>query len=418
MVDVNETTVANSSISNKRKYLAEKPEGKKDGKGSTTDALLDTASNISSSTIEKKKKRKNKHGSRAKKHVAMDKKEKSAARLPQSATDWSSNWKSLLQQMEEENKNSSLTKMKSNYSKNNYFKKSCESDTKRQNDSEVSSKIGNAKSPEVWFDGVDECLIEQSAIDISSKKAENHKGTQKPVKEDPLIKDKSFSGFTKAIAMDCEMVGVGFKGSDSVLARVSIVNHFGHCVYDKYVKAREKVTDYRTAVSGIRASDIENANDFKLVQKEVSDILNKRILVGHAIRHDLKVLFLDHPKRMIRDTSTYKPFRALFGGRTPSLKNLSARMLGVSVQQGEHSSVQDAQAAMRLYTMFRKDWEKDSNMRSIKNVVRSEIKSSSQVSNNQGDIAKSKETEKNICKMPPLSSDLKRKNQLKYVDSD
>ena len=73
-----------------------------------------------------------------------------------------------------------------------------------------------------------------------------------------------------------------------------------------------------------------------------------------------QVLFLDHPKRMIRDTSTYKPFKAAFGGRTPSLKNLSSRMIGVAVQQGEHSSVQDAQAAMRLYTMFKKDWEKDS----------------------------------------------------------
>merc|ERR1712018_153726 len=119
--------------------------------------------------------------------------------------------------------------------------------------------------------------------------------------------------------------------------------------------------------------DIENANDFKVVQKEVSDILNDRILVGHAIRHDLKVLFLDHPKRMIRDTSTYKPFRAVFGGRTPSLKNLSARMLGVSVQQGEHSSVQDAQAAMRLYTMFRKDWEKDSTKRNRKDLSKDTV---------------------------------------------
>ncbi len=80
--------------------------------------------------------------------------------------------------------------------------------------------------------------------------------------------------------------------------------------------------------------------------------------MGHALKHDLKVLFLTHPKRMIRDTSAYKPFRAAFRGRTPSLKNLTARMVGVSVQEGEHSSVQDAQAAMRLYTMFRKEWEK------------------------------------------------------------
>ena len=56
------------------------------------------------------------------------------------------------------------------------------------------------------------------------------------------------------------MVGVGFGGKDSVLARVSIVNHFGHCIYDKYVKPREKVTDYRTAVSGIRPEDIEDGS--------------------------------------------------------------------------------------------------------------------------------------------------------------
>ena len=28
-------------------------------------------------------------------------------------------------------------------------------------------------------------------------------------------------------------------------------------------------------------------------------------------------------------------------------------------QEGEHSSIQDAQAAMRLYTMFKKQWEAD-----------------------------------------------------------
>ena len=61
-------------------------------------------------------------------------------------------------------------------------------------------------------------------------------------------------------------------------------------------------------------------------------MLTGRVLVGHSIKHDLKVLFLDHPRKMIRDTSSYKPFRASFGGRTPGLKNLTARMLGVSVQ--------------------------------------------------------------------------------------
>ena len=66
------------------------------------------------------------------------------------------------------------------------------------------------------------------------------------------------SRLTKAVAMDCEMVGVGSGGEDSVLARVSLVNQFGKCIYDKYVKPREHVTDYRTEFSGIRPADLKN----------------------------------------------------------------------------------------------------------------------------------------------------------------
>lgn len=57
--------------------------------------------------------------------------------------------------------------------------------------------------------------------------------------------------------MDCEMVGVGPDGNDSALARISIVNQFGHCVYDKFVKPKEQVTDYRTWVSGVRPEDLK-----------------------------------------------------------------------------------------------------------------------------------------------------------------
>lgn len=57
---------------------------------------------------------------------------------------------------------------------------------------------------------------------------------------------------TRCYALDCEMVGVGPTTEESALARVSIVNEFGFCFYDKYVCPRVPVTDYRTAVSGIR----------------------------------------------------------------------------------------------------------------------------------------------------------------------
>lgn len=53
------------------------------------------------------------------------------------------------------------------------------------------------------------------------------------------------------------MVGVGPKGEESIAARVSIVNQHGKCVYDKYIRPAEPVTDYRTAVSGIRPENLK-----------------------------------------------------------------------------------------------------------------------------------------------------------------
>lgn len=159
---------------------------------------------------------------------------------------------------------------------------------------------------------------------------------------------------TKHIAMDCEMVGVEIGVNKNMLARISLVNSNGDCVYDKFVKPTEPVLDYRTKVSGVRPRDLENATDFKIVQKEVSDILKSRILVGHALKNDLKVLYLSHPKHSMRDTSKFKKFRE---GRTPALKKLAKKYLGATIQEGEHSSVQDAFAAMQLYKMFKKEWE-------------------------------------------------------------
>jgi len=53
------------------------------------------------------------------------------------------------------------------------------------------------------------------------------------------------------VAIDCEMVGVGLDGIESALARVTIVNYYGVIILDKYVRPMERVTDFRTEVSGI-----------------------------------------------------------------------------------------------------------------------------------------------------------------------
>ncbi|KAI6076032.1 Gem-associated protein 5 isoform X1 [Aix galericulata] len=217
------------------------------------------------------------------------------------------------------------------------------------------------KEADIWFDDVDpkdiEAAIGPEAAEVARRKLGLPTGRSEQSVERVLVKEKSSDGLTRTVAMDCEMVGVGPNGEDSIVARVSIVNQFGKCVYDKYVKPTEEVTDYRTAVSGIRPENIKTGEDFKTVQKEVADILNGRILVGHALHNDLKVLFLDHPKKKMRDTQKYKPFRQRVKSARPSLKLLCERLLNVQVQTSEHSSVQDAQAAMRLYTLEKKQWE-------------------------------------------------------------
>ncbi|KAJ5160732.1 uncharacterized protein N7482_007736 [Penicillium canariense] len=131
----------------------------------------------------------------------------------------------------------------------------------------------------------------------------------------------------KYIAMDCEMVGVGPNpDNDSVLARVSIVNFNGDQVYDSYVRPKEMVTDWRTHVSGIAPRHMVEARTLELVQKEVGEIMDGRVLVGHAVSNDLDALLLGHPKRDIRDTSKHPEYRKIAGGGSPRLKDARATM--------------------------------------------------------------------------------------------
>lgn len=208
---------------------------------------------------------------------------------------------------------------------------------------------------DIWFDDVDPDDIEAAVGPEAAMLVRKRLGQRTSTIS--LVKEQAFGGLTKALALDCEMVGVGPKGEESIAARVSIVNQYGKCVYDKYVKPTEPVTDYRTAVSGIRPENLKQGEDFEVVKKEVAAMLKGRILVGHALCNDLKVLFLEHPKKKIRDTQKFKPFRSLVKSARPSLKRLSEKILGLRVQQAEHCSVQDAQAAMRLYIMVKRKWE-------------------------------------------------------------
>ncbi|RCK64028.1 RNA exonuclease 4 [Candida viswanathii] len=159
------------------------------------------------------------------------------------------------------------------------------------------------------------------------------------------------------IALDCEFVGLGPDGAESALARISIVNYFGVVLFDSYVRPQGKVTDFRTWVSGVESFHLRDAIEFRRAQEITGELLQGKVLVGHAIKNDLDMLYLGHPKSMIRDTSKFKKFRAVAGGKAPGLKKLAKEFLDVDIQVGQHSSVEDARATMLLFRLFRKEIE-------------------------------------------------------------
>lgn len=175
-----------------------------------------------------------------------------------------------------------------------------------------------------------------------------------PLSEPAISKWKLAPG--KFIALDCEFVGVGPNGARSILARVSIVNYYGHVLMDEYVKPLERVTDWRTWVSGVTPAKVSNGLSFAEAQAQVDSLLRGRVLVGHALANDLSVLSLDHPRADLRDTQRPAYFKTVCGCKTPSLKHVVKECLDLDIQQGEHSSVIDAQAAMLLFRVHKKEF--------------------------------------------------------------
>lgn len=239
------------------------------------------------------------------------------------------------------------------------------------------------ESENIWFDGVNKRLLQahtsdpkklvegddqtlttrtsltplSALVDPKRKKAAISDCDSRVAKSIKTIKHREVSvrphtGVTDELAIDCEMVEC-FRHK-SVLARVSIVNLFGHPILDRYVAPPGAVTDYRTRYSGIRPKDLADAPEFEVVQREVMNLIKGRIVVGHAIHNDFAVLKINHPHELVRDTSQYYKF--LFQGKAPSLKKLTESLLGIKIQKGEHDSVQDAQATMKLYVKEREKW--------------------------------------------------------------
>lgn len=167
------------------------------------------------------------------------------------------------------------------------------------------------------------------------------------------------------VALDCEMVGVGPHGHRSSVAKVTLVAMDGTVLLDEFVRQGQEVTDYRTYVSGVTERDLEAAPwDLEECRARVVDLLRGRVLVGHALKNDLRALGVSHPWHLTRDTAKHEPFmqtRFDDGVLWPrKLRDLARERLGRDIQTPgvPHSAYEDAMAAMDLYRTVRRKWEK------------------------------------------------------------
>ncbi|KAB5581214.1 hypothetical protein GE09DRAFT_1256537 [Coniochaeta sp. 2T2.1] len=188
------------------------------------------------------------------------------------------------------------------------------------------------------------------------------------------------------IAIDCEMMRSNI---GQVLGRVSVVNNESQTIFDTFVCYPKpiSVTNTDEKYSGIGWNDIDpknGAQPFPEVQAQLIELLRGRIVIGHDIQKDLKVISMDLPSHVLRlqgvarlatsitfdmiarDTQKYSGYRryAIHGAHQgPSLKNLALEVLGRPIKQGRVSSVEDAVATMEVYRNAEIDIDREQAVR-------------------------------------------------------
>lgn len=158
------------------------------------------------------------------------------------------------------------------------------------------------------------------------------------------------------IAIDCEMAKDAF--GNKILTRCSIVNKDGKVIFDKYVKPRmhEEITDYETDLTGITEQIIrDKGGDFNDIRRIVINIMKGSIVVGHSVYYDLNSLLIipEEYNVTVMDTSVIF-MNANNWTKKPSLRTLVKKFFNVEIQSGNHSSIEDAKYAMKLFLIENK----------------------------------------------------------------
>ncbi|XP_017785565.1 PREDICTED: uncharacterized protein DDB_G0271670-like isoform X2 [Nicrophorus vespilloides] len=153
-------------------------------------------------------------------------------------------------------------------------------------------------------------------------------------------------------AIDCEMC---YTTAGMELARVTVVDHTGKLLMDRYVKPKHDIICYNTRFSGITAEHMMPFGPAITLKRAIRELENhvcaESILVGHGLDGDLRSLRLVHDRCV--DTAYLFPHSQGLPMRR-ALRHIVAAHLKRNIQTGSdgHSSFEDAKATMDLLVWY------------------------------------------------------------------
>ncbi|PIA13146.1 hypothetical protein COEREDRAFT_49789 [Coemansia reversa NRRL 1564] len=126
---------------------------------------------------------------------------------------------------------------------------------------------------------------------------------------------------------------------------------------DDYVAISRPIADLATLYSGIHAGDLTvgispyRLSTMKEVYKKLRLLVDSKcVFIGHGLKHDFRVCNISVPIALQRDTMLL--FQSPSHIRPISLRFLYWYFYRKSIQTREHSSVEDAQATLKVYESY------------------------------------------------------------------
>lgn len=182
----------------------------------------------------------------------------------------------------------------------------------------------------------------------------------------PLPRKNRSSSTRKAVAIDCEMVGVG--GGASELVSLTVIDFLtGEQIIHSLVKPRKPIVDWRTNIHGISPAGLTIArakgltlDGWQTARAELFKHVDEdTVLVGHALNYDLAVLHI-YPARVV--DSIILASDAIFSTKKGGprywglgLKNVCSGLLGLNIREDApvesskiHDDLEDALAAREV----------------------------------------------------------------------